>query len=153
MVLLLTSCSFLERRKSHYSYIEHGIDKSEVIKKSGTPKYKNIANDSEVYVYEYCQAPYWKEVVYGLLTYGLYATSCSRSMVEMKVYFSKDKLVGLEDNSNKAERAAANANFARAMSTAADGVKTQEKEAYQIKPKKSVTCRDTGYGETTCTED
>lgn len=117
-IFLVTSCSLIEKRKSHYSYIKPGISLEEVKAKSGEPIYESFNDNETVLTYDYCAAPYWKEAVGGVLTFTMYNWHCNMNLVKVNLFFRDGVLYGMQDNTNAEERAAA----ARAMANAFDGV-------------------------------
>jgi hypothetical protein len=111
----LVSCSLLVPRKEHYSYIQKGTSKDEVIEKSGQPERREILAHGEWLVYGYCATPWWKEGVGAALTFGIYATTCNGSYYEMGMFFQDGNLVELRDNINQAQRDAQNRATANAF--------------------------------------
>jgi hypothetical protein len=104
---LLLSCSLLNKRRGHYDYLKKGVHRDDVVKKSGSPEKRSLLKgDIEAMVYGYCAAPYWKEAVFGILTFGMYTFNCYGSYVKMGLFFKDGKLVHMNGDINAAERAA-----------------------------------------------
>jgi len=157
-VLFLGSCSLIEKRRSDYSYLGAGVKKETVLEKSGDPIKRNIYdNNIELLTYGYCATPYWKEGIAGLLTFGLYNTTCKGSFVKMDLVFHNGTLVKLIDDTNQQERANANAAFARGLQGASSSMRQRPaQQTYQIPKRKSADCVSQtdhfGVTRTKCTE-
>lgn len=141
LVFSISSCSLLEKRKEHYSYIKQGISLEEVKTKSGSPVYESFEGDETKLVYDYCAAPYWKEAVVGVLTFTTYNWNCNMQEVKMKLHFKNGVLYKLDDNINPDEREAAR----RSMAEAADSFgKSMERN-------RGVNCTSNQIGNSTYT--
>jgi hypothetical protein len=105
IILSLSSCSLLHKRRSHFDYAQRGTLRSVVDENSGEPIKKNILKNGEVYIYRYCRTPYWKEAVLGVLTFGFYNIGCRNSMGEIELLFEDKKLVESREDTNEKDRA------------------------------------------------
>jgi hypothetical protein len=100
----LVSCSFLEKRRSHFSYAKPGLKLEEVREKSGEPKNESFDQDETILTYDYCKTSYLKEAVGGLLTFTTYNWHCNNQKSFYHMYFKNGVLYRSEDGTSIYER-------------------------------------------------
>lgn len=121
MLILLCSCSLIEKRKDHYSYVKPGLSLDDVKKKSGEPVNESFHGNISILTYDYCRASYAKEAIYGLLTFTMYNWGCNAQMGRMHLFFKDGSLIRKDENGNAEARTV----FAREMAAAMeDGEKS-----------------------------
>lgn len=158
LVASVSSCSFLHKRKEHYSYIKPGVKIEEVMSKSGAPEHESFDSGVTMLTYGYCPASYTKEVVAGLLTFSAYNWGCDLSLIKMNLFFKDGVLVKKDDNVNALERAQANREMAAALSDANASMERQRLQDRQLnqqqllmQQQKNIRCRSSQQGDTVYT--
>ena len=104
LLFSLVSCSLIEKRRTHFSYIRPGVSLEEVKSKSGTPLNESFDQDEVLLTYDYCKASWAEEAIYGALTFTTYNWACNKQMSLMHLYFKSGVLYRTEDGSSIYER-------------------------------------------------
>lgn len=100
----LASCSLIEKRRSHFSYIKPGVSLEEVKGKSGDPLSESFDQDETVLAYRYCKASWSEEAIFGALTFTTYNWACNKQLSTMNLYFKDGILYRSEDGTSIYER-------------------------------------------------
>jgi hypothetical protein len=100
LLFSLSSCSYFEKRHSHFKYVSKGASKDQIIQRSGDPDRVNMSKDKEILTYRYCDVPYHEEAIFGLITLGAYNITCERQFKYISIILEQDKVVGRVDNAD-----------------------------------------------------
>lgn len=104
LLVSLISCSLIEKRRSHFSYIKPGVSLEEVKGKSGDPLTESFDQNEAVLAYRYCKASWAEEAIFGALTFTTYNWACNKQLSTMNLYFKDGILYRSEDGTSIYER-------------------------------------------------
>jgi hypothetical protein len=104
MMIVLASCSLMEKRREHFDYTKQGISLEEVKRQSGRPVKESFDQNESALTYRYCDASWVEEAAFGLMTATMYNWHCNKQTSYMHLYFKDGALYRTEDGTSIYER-------------------------------------------------
>jgi hypothetical protein len=145
-------------RKEKFDFIKPGVSMEEVRKKSGKPFRESFSGNETELVYEYCQAPEWKDVIFGAMTATIYAWDCDLSKRDLIMKFKDGTLYQMDESSERADynRGIMAGAIQRSSQQIGDGLSRQSQQnMYQQNMQQNngrgVSCTTSQYGNTAYT--